>query len=106
MSFTCFFAGCNKEEKTENVKVLAFVTTKASDGCEDIVFNPNVFTEFKLAGSPEVFPPFCLFSTFNYNFTFSLHLCKHCDCPFISLWCACVENITMPRSIIFLHYCF
>ncbi|KAL5175826.1 Clustered mitochondria protein [Glycine soja] len=42
-----------KEEKTEDVKVLASVTTKASDGCEDIVFNPNVFTEFKLAGSPE-----------------------------------------------------
>ncbi|KAL5190790.1 40S ribosomal protein Sa-2 [Glycine soja] len=41
MSFTCFFAGCNKEEKTENVKVLAFVTTKASYGCEDIVYNPN-----------------------------------------------------------------
>ncbi|RZC16217.1 40S ribosomal protein SA [Glycine soja] len=30
-----------KEEKTEDVKVLAFVTTKASDGCEDIVYNPN-----------------------------------------------------------------
>ncbi|KAK7334777.1 hypothetical protein VNO80_26540 [Phaseolus coccineus] len=42
-----------KEEKTEDVKEFASVTAKASDGCEDIVFNPNVFTEFKLAGSPE-----------------------------------------------------
>ncbi|RZB66503.1 clustered mitochondria protein-like isoform X2 [Glycine soja] len=42
-----------KEEKAEDVKELASVIAKASDGCEDIVFNPNVFTEFKLAGSPE-----------------------------------------------------
>nr|KYP49168.1 Protein KIAA0664 isogeny family [Cajanus cajan] len=42
-----------KEEKTEDVKELASLTAKAFDGGEDIVFNPNVFTEFKLAGSPE-----------------------------------------------------
>ncbi|KAK7401524.1 hypothetical protein VNO78_13070 [Psophocarpus tetragonolobus] len=42
-----------KEEKTEDVKKIASVTAKASDGSEDIVFNPNVFTEFKLAGSAE-----------------------------------------------------
>ncbi|XP_017424913.2 clustered mitochondria protein isoform X1 [Vigna angularis] len=40
-------------KKTEDVKEFASVTAKASDGSEDIVFNPNVFTEFKLAGSPE-----------------------------------------------------
>ncbi|RDX61659.1 Clustered mitochondria protein, partial [Mucuna pruriens] len=45
--------GSTKEEKTEDFKELASVTAKASDGCEDIVFNPNVFTEFKLAGSAE-----------------------------------------------------
>ncbi|XP_045803589.1 clustered mitochondria protein-like isoform X2 [Trifolium pratense] len=41
-----------KEEKTEDVKELASAANEAT--CkEDIVFNPNVFTEFKLAGSPE-----------------------------------------------------
>ncbi|KAK7271601.1 hypothetical protein RJT34_27637 [Clitoria ternatea] len=42
-----------KEEKTEDVKELASTVDEASDSHEDIVFNPNVFTEFKLAGSPE-----------------------------------------------------
>ncbi|KAL2330845.1 hypothetical protein Fmac_018426 [Flemingia macrophylla] len=42
-----------KKEKTEDVIELASGTAKASGGCEDIVFNPNVFTDFKLAGSPE-----------------------------------------------------
>jgi len=57
MSFICFLQDSTKEEKTEDVKEFASVTAKASDGCEDIVFNPNVFTEFKLAGSPEVYFP-------------------------------------------------
>ena len=59
-SFTCFLQDSTKEEKAEDVKELASVIAKASDGCEDIVFNPNVFTEFKLAGSPEVFLPLLL----------------------------------------------
>ncbi|KAJ1404610.1 CLU domain [Sesbania bispinosa] len=42
-----------KEEKTEDVKELTSSSTEASGCKEDIVFNPNVFTEFKLAGSPE-----------------------------------------------------
>ncbi|KAK7323253.1 hypothetical protein VNO77_26718 [Canavalia gladiata] len=41
------------KEKTDDVKELASATDEASDRSEDIVFNPNVFTEFKLAGSPE-----------------------------------------------------
>ncbi|RHN66156.1 putative clustered mitochondria protein [Medicago truncatula] len=42
-----------KEEKTEDVKEQASASNEASCCKEDIVFNPNVFTEFKLAGSPE-----------------------------------------------------
>lgn len=42
-----------KEEKTEDVKEQASASIEASVSKEDIVFNPNVFTEFKLAGSPE-----------------------------------------------------
>ncbi|KAJ1440425.1 CLU domain [Sesbania bispinosa] len=42
-----------EEEKTEDVKELTSSSTKASGCKEDIIFNPNVFTEFKLAGSPE-----------------------------------------------------
>lgn len=68
MSFTCFLQDSIDEKKTEDVKEFASVTAKASDGSEDIVFNPNVFTEFKLAGSPEVFfllifPFLCLNTT-------------------------------------------
>lgn len=43
------------EEKTVDVNELALASNEASGCKEDIVFNPNVFTEFKLAGSPEVF---------------------------------------------------
>ncbi|CAJ2630760.1 unnamed protein product [Trifolium pratense] len=42
-----------KEEKTEDVKEVAPASNEASEFKENIVFNPNVFTEFKLAGSPE-----------------------------------------------------
>ncbi|CAI8596196.1 unnamed protein product [Vicia faba] len=41
------------EEKTEDVKEHASAPSEVSVSKEDIVFNPNVFTEFKLAGSPE-----------------------------------------------------
>ncbi|KAF1881257.1 hypothetical protein Lal_00023293 [Lupinus albus] len=41
------------KEKTDDVKELAAAAAEASDRYEEIVFNPNVFTEFKLAGSPE-----------------------------------------------------
>jgi len=40
-----------KEEKFDDVKEFASLTAKASDSCEDIFFNPNVFIEFKLAGT-------------------------------------------------------
>ncbi|XP_027340006.1 clustered mitochondria protein isoform X2 [Abrus precatorius] len=42
-----------QEKKTENVKELVSAAAEVSDHSEDIVFNPNVFTEFKLAGSSE-----------------------------------------------------
>ncbi|KAJ1429987.1 CLU domain [Sesbania bispinosa] len=42
-----------EEEKNEDVKELTSSSTEASGCKEDIVFNPNVFTEFKLAGSSE-----------------------------------------------------
>ncbi|KAK7243605.1 hypothetical protein RIF29_38411 [Crotalaria pallida] len=41
------------EEKIEDVKEHASAAAEASERSEEIVFNPNVFTEFKLAGSPE-----------------------------------------------------
>ncbi|XP_019425362.1 PREDICTED: clustered mitochondria protein-like isoform X3 [Lupinus angustifolius] len=41
------------KEKVDDVKELAAAAAEASDHYEEIVFNPNVFTEFKLAGSPE-----------------------------------------------------
>jgi protein TIF31 len=50
-----FLQDLAKEEKTEDVKELASAANEASGCKEDIVFNPNVFTEFKLAGSPEVY---------------------------------------------------
>jgi hypothetical protein len=50
-----FLQDLAKEEKTEDVKELASAANDASGCKEDIVFNPNVFTEFKLAGSPEVY---------------------------------------------------
>lgn len=56
------------EEKTVDVKELASASTSTeASGCkEDIAFNPNVFTEFKLAGSPEVFLIFKSLFAFNY----------------------------------------
>ncbi|KAJ1440931.1 CLU domain [Sesbania bispinosa] len=42
-----------EEEKIKDVKELTSSSTEASGCKEDIVFNPNVFTEFKPAGSPE-----------------------------------------------------
>lgn len=54
------------EEKTVDVKELASASTEASGCKEDIAFNPNVFTEFKLAGSPEVFLIFKSLFAFNY----------------------------------------
>ncbi|KAL1346287.1 hypothetical protein HN51_019976 [Arachis hypogaea] len=42
-----------KEEKTGDTKELVSASDEASDCREEIVFNPNVFTEFKLAGEPE-----------------------------------------------------
>lgn len=50
-----------QEEKTEDVKEHASASSEVSVSKEDIVFNPNVFTEFKLAGSPEVFLIFCIY---------------------------------------------
>ncbi|CAL0310303.1 unnamed protein product [Lupinus luteus] len=41
------------KEKTDDAKELAAAAAEASDRYEEIVFNPNVFTEFKLAGSAE-----------------------------------------------------
>ena len=55
MCFDFFLQDTSKEEKTGDVKELASAPDEASDHHDEIVFNPNVFTEFKLAGSPEVF---------------------------------------------------
>ena len=40
-----------KEERIADVKEVA--SASASDHHEEIVFNPNILTEFKLVGSPE-----------------------------------------------------
>ncbi|KAJ0094576.1 hypothetical protein Patl1_17251 [Pistacia atlantica] len=42
-----------KEEKIEAVQECASTPIKSSESCEEIQFNPNVLTEFKLAGSQE-----------------------------------------------------
>ncbi|KAK7317301.1 hypothetical protein RJT34_01403 [Clitoria ternatea] len=41
------------EKKTEDVREHLFASAANTDLYDEIVFNPNVFTEFKLAGSPE-----------------------------------------------------
>ncbi|MED6210895.1 hypothetical protein PIB30_068406, partial [Stylosanthes scabra] len=43
----------SKEEKTGDANELVSASDEASDCREEIVFNPNVFTEFKLAGTTE-----------------------------------------------------
>ncbi|KAJ7949124.1 Clustered mitochondria protein-like [Quillaja saponaria] len=42
-----------KEERTEDVKEPASISTEITEPYEEILFNPNVLTEFKLAGSDE-----------------------------------------------------
>ncbi|KAJ0038996.1 hypothetical protein Pint_24071 [Pistacia integerrima] len=42
-----------KEEKIEAVQECASTPIESSESCEEIQFNPNVLTEFKLAGSQE-----------------------------------------------------
>lgn len=44
-----------EERKTEDAKELSPACAEGFDHYDGIVFNPNVFTEFKLEGSPEVF---------------------------------------------------
>lgn len=43
-----------KEKKTEDAKELSSASAEGSNHYDEIVFNPNVFTEFKLDGSQEV----------------------------------------------------
>lgn len=38
--------------------------TKTKDASKEILFNPNVFTEFKLAGKPEVALAYIIFQNF------------------------------------------
>ncbi|XP_044489464.1 clustered mitochondria protein-like isoform X2 [Mangifera indica] len=42
-----------KEEKNETVQECASTPIESSESCEEIQFNPNVLTEFKLAGNQE-----------------------------------------------------
>ncbi|KAF7824516.1 clustered mitochondria protein [Senna tora] len=51
--FDCFLQDVSKEEKIEDDKELTSASAEVSDCYEEIVFNPNAFTEFKLAGSQE-----------------------------------------------------
>jgi protein TIF31 len=43
-----------KEGKADTVEESAPALAGSSESCEEILFNPNVFTEFKLSGDPEV----------------------------------------------------
>lgn len=43
-----------KEGKREYVQECVPTSTESSESCKELLFNPNVFTEFKLAGSQEV----------------------------------------------------
>ncbi|KAI9388467.1 hypothetical protein POPTR_009G065300v4 [Populus trichocarpa] len=42
-----------KEGKADTVEESAPALAGSSESCEEILFNPNVFTEFKLSGDPE-----------------------------------------------------
>ncbi|KAB5541065.1 hypothetical protein DKX38_014039 [Salix brachista] len=42
-----------KEGKADTVEESAAAPARTSESCEEILFNPNVFTEFKLSGDPE-----------------------------------------------------
>lgn len=52
-----------KEGKVETVQECSSASEESSDSCDGILFNPNAFTEFKLAGSQDV-------SLFLYNGSF------------------------------------
>ena len=43
-----------KEGKADTVEESAPALAGSSESSEEILFNPNVFTEFKLSGDPEV----------------------------------------------------
>ncbi|RDX77533.1 Clustered mitochondria protein, partial [Mucuna pruriens] len=52
-TFDTFLQDLMKEKKNEDAKELLSLSGESYDHHDEIVFNPNVFTEFKLAGSPE-----------------------------------------------------
>ena len=62
----------SKEEVSEEVKEHTSASAEGSDSYEEIVFNPNVLTDFKLAGNPEVVFEFILTLSLPI-FRFSLH---------------------------------
>lgn len=43
-----------KGEKVEAVQECPSAPEESSDSCDGILFNPNVFTDFKLVGSQDV----------------------------------------------------
>ena len=45
-------ASVDKHEKSDETPVPT--PAESNDSTDEILFNPNVFTEYKLAGSPEV----------------------------------------------------
>lgn len=69
VSFYCSSQDITEKGKATDAQEGASPPTDSSESCEDILFNPNVFTEFKLAGSEEVF-----FGHFNFLLCFSLSL--------------------------------
>lgn len=80
MCFDCIMQDLSKEEKTEDVKELTSASAEGSDCYEAIVFNPNVFTEFKLAGSQEVVSEsfyFFYYSIFALLLVFTLCVCVY-----------------------------
>lgn len=54
MNFLCSLQAITEIEKTMDAPESASPPAESSESCEEILFNPNVFTEFKLAGSAEV----------------------------------------------------
>lgn len=50
----CFSQDLTIEGKIEAAPDSASAHAESTESCEEMFFNPNVFTEFKLAGSPEV----------------------------------------------------
>lgn len=54
ISFRCFAQDVPEVGEKESAEGCSCPHAVIGENCEEILFNPNVFTEFKLAGNQEV----------------------------------------------------